>query len=129
MTNPVHIGLCVTSHAAGENRTFQFDGIAATGAVTGAWQGAVIDSPQYNSAADMSLTVEDSAGKKATAVNATAVTTADWTLWSIPMSDFAGVNFARVERVAITLGDRAATTPGGAGIVFIDDLGFGRPAE
>ena len=129
MTDPVYIGLCVTSHAPGEDRTFQFDGIASTGALTGAWQGAVIDSPLYNGAANMSLTIEDSAGKSATAANDTLVTTADWTLWAIPMSDFAGVNFTKVERIAITIGDEAATTPGGTGLVLIDDLGFGRPIE
>ncbi|MEN6575067.1 MAG: LamG-like jellyroll fold domain-containing protein [Phycisphaerales bacterium] len=129
MANPVCIGLCVTSHAPGEDRTFQFDGIASTGAVTGAWQGAVIDSPLYNGPANMSLTIEDSAGKKATATSDTLVTAAEWTLWSIPMSDFAGVNFTRVKRIAIAIGDKNATTPGTSGIVFIDDLGFGRPAE
>jgi len=129
MTNPVYIGLCVTSHATGEDRTFDFDGIAGTGAISGAWQGAVINSPLYNAAANMSLTIEDSAGKKATATNATAVTTAAWTLWSTPMSDFAGVNFTKVKKMVITIGDKAATTAGGSGIVFIDDIGFGHPAQ
>ena len=51
MTAPVYIGLCVTSHQAGEQRTFQFDSIKTTGSVTGSWQGAVITSPRYNSKA------------------------------------------------------------------------------
>ena len=35
MTDPVLIGICVTSHQAGEQRTEQFDNIALTGNVTG----------------------------------------------------------------------------------------------
>ena len=129
MADPVYIGICVTSHAAGEDRTFQFDGIAATGAVTGAWQGAVIDSPKFNGAADMYLTIQDSAGKSATVVSDTAVTVPDWTLWKTPMSDFAGVNFAKVKKMTIVIGDKSATAAGATGIVFIDDIGFGRAAE
>jgi len=129
MTDPVCIGICVTSHAAGEDRTYQFDGIASTGTVTGSWQGAVIDSPLYNAAANMHLTIEDSAGKSATATSDTAATVSDWTLWSIPMSDFAGVNFTKVKKMVITIGDKTATAPGGTGIVFIDDIGFGHVAQ
>jgi len=129
MTDPVHIGICVTSHLAGENRTYQFDSITATGTVTGTWQGAVINSPQYNAAANMHVTIQDSAGKSATVVSDTAATAADWTLWSIPMSDFAGVNFTKVKKMAITIGDKNATAPGGTGIVFIDDIAFGHAAE
>ncbi|MEN6574960.1 MAG: LamG-like jellyroll fold domain-containing protein [Phycisphaerales bacterium] len=129
MTDPVCIGLCVTSHAPGEDRTYQFDGIAGTGEITGAWQGAIIDNPQYNDAANMHLLIEDSAGRNATVASATAVTVADWTRWAIPMSDFAGVNFTRIKRIVITIGDKNATTSGGSGIVFIDDIGFGHPAE
>ncbi|MEN6425589.1 MAG: discoidin domain-containing protein [Phycisphaerales bacterium] len=129
MTDPVYIGLCVTSHEAGVDRTYQFDSIASTGAVAGAWQGAVIDSPQFNAAANMYLLIQDSNGKSATATSATAVTAADWTQWTIPMADFAGVNFAKVKKMVITVGDKNATTAGGSGIVFIDDIGFGRSAE
>jgi len=129
MTDPVYIWLCGTSHEAGVDRTFEFDSIASTGTVTGSWQGAVIDSPQYNGAANMSLTVADSAGKTATATSATAAIAADWTRWAIPMNDFAGVNFAKVKKLTITLGDKNATTAGGTGIVFIDDIGFGSTAE
>ena len=129
MADPVYIGLCVTSHAPGEDRTYQFDGIVATGTVTGAWQGAVIDSPRFNGAANMYLTIQDSAGKNGTATSTTAVNVPDWTLWSIPMTDFAGVNFTKVQKMVITIGDKNATAAGGAGIVFIDDIGFGRSTE
>jgi len=128
MTSPVQIGLCVTSHAAGQDRTFEFDGIAVTGNVTGAWQGAVIDAARYNDAAPMYLVVTDSTGKSGTATSATAATVADWTRWVIPMSDLAGVNFGRVKTLTIGVGAKGATS-GGSGMVFIDDIGFGRSAQ
>ncbi|MGE5295413.1 MAG: LamG-like jellyroll fold domain-containing protein, partial [Solirubrobacterales bacterium] len=91
MADPVLIGLAVTSHAVGENRTYEFDNITATGTITGNWQGAIINAVQFNDPAGMYLTVEDSAGKSATVTSDTAALTAAWTRWAIPMSDFAGV--------------------------------------
>jgi hypothetical protein len=129
MADPVLIGIAVTSHEDGVDRTFEFDGITTTGTVAGAWQGAIIDAPQFNDAAAMYLTITDSAGKSATVTSDTAALTADWTRWAIPMSDFAGVNFAKVQNVIIGIGTKGATSPGGKGILFIDDLGYGRSAQ
>jgi hypothetical protein len=127
--DPVYIGLCATSHLATEKRTFEFDNITTTGTITGAWQGVVIANTEYNVAANMHLLIQDSAGKSGTATNADLVTSADWTRWAIPMSDFAGVNFSKVAKIVITIGDKGATAPGGSGMVFIDDIGFGSSAE
>ncbi|MGE5295065.1 MAG: hypothetical protein ACM3VT_09570, partial [Solirubrobacterales bacterium] len=55
-----------------------------------------------------------------------AALTAAWTRWAIPMSDFAGVNFAKVKKLYIGVGTKGATTAGGKGMVFIDDIGYGR---
>jgi len=129
MEAPVYIGLAVTSHVAGTDRTFQFESIAATGAVTGAWQGAVISSPLHNDPAPMYLIVEDSTGKKATATSATAVTAADWTRWTIPMIDLAPVSFSKVKKLTIGVGTRGSSIAGGKGMVFIDDIGFGHSAQ
>ena len=129
MEAPVYIGLAVTSHVATEQRTFEFDGIATTGTVTGDWQRAVIDAPIYNDAADMYLTVTDSTGKSATAISSTAAVAVDWTAWKIPMDSFAGVNFAKVKKLVIGVGTKGATTAGGIGMVFVDDIGYGRSAQ
>jgi len=128
MTDPVYIGLAVTSHVAGVDRTFEFEGIASTGNVTGAWQGAVIDAARYNDAAAMYLTVTDSTGKSATAISDTAATVANWTRWTIPMSSLPGVNFSRVKKLTIGVGSKGAAS-GGSGMVFIDDIGYGRAAQ
>jgi hypothetical protein len=70
MTDPVLIGICVTSHQAGEQRTEQFDNIVMTGTVTGSWQGAQITSPQYNSPAGLYVVLQDTSGKSKTAAHA-----------------------------------------------------------
>ncbi|HON93352.1 MAG TPA: discoidin domain-containing protein [Sedimentisphaerales bacterium] len=128
MTDPVLIGICVTSHEAGVERTFQFEGISATGNVSGVWKGAVINVARYNDPAPMYLTVTDSAGKSGTATSDTAAVVADWTAWKIPMSSLAGVNFSRVKKIVIGVGVKGATS-GGSGVVFIDDIGYGRSAN
>jgi len=130
MADPVLIGICVTSHVATEERTFDFEGIAATGNVTGNWQGAIVNSAQFNDAAPMYLTVTDSAGKSATATSDTAATAATWTRWTIPMNSLNGVSFSKIKKITIGVGAKGATT-GGAGMVFIDDIGYGRsvPAQ
>jgi len=122
MAAPVHIGLCVTSHQAGEQRTAQFDSITTTGGVTGAWQGAVIDSPRYNGKANLYVTVEDSAGKSATVSDPALANAAAWTEWKIPLSSLTGVNLAKVKKLYIGVGDKANPVADGAGRVYIDDI-------
>jgi hypothetical protein len=129
MTAPVYIGLCVTSHAAGEQRSFEFDSITTTGGVTGSWQGGVIDSPRYNSKANLYVTVEDSAGKSATVSDPALANAADWTQWTIPFSSLSGVNLSKVKKLTIGVGDRASPKAGGAGTLYVDDIGFGKPIQ
>jgi hypothetical protein len=80
-----------------------------------------------NSPDTLYVVIEDSTGKTATATHPTAVTSAAWTLWTIPQSDLAGVNMARVRKVYIGVGSRTSPVKGGAGLVYIDDIGYGRP--
>jgi hypothetical protein len=131
MTDPVYIGLCVTSHAAGEQRTFQFDSISTTGGVTGQWQGAQIAGSQYNDPAGLYVVVEDSSGKNKVVPHPdpTAAATGTWTLWPIPLSEFtsAGVKMTKVKKLTIGVGDRSNPQPGGTGMLYIDGIGFGRP--
>ncbi len=131
MTDPVYIGLCVTSHNAAATTTAVMSDAETTGTVTGPWQVAAIgDDPQpANSAAPLYVTIQDSAGKTATATNLTAVTSAEWTQWQIPLSSLAGVNLTRVEQIYIGVGDRQNPIPAGGGRLYIDDIGFGRPAS
>jgi hypothetical protein len=127
MTGPVYIGICVTAGHAGEQRTFQFDGIKTTGNVVGSWQGAVIDSPQYNSVQNLYVAVQDSAGKVAVAKDATAVNSAAWTEVQIPLSSFTGVSMTKVKKLFIGVGDRNSPAADGAGMLFIDDIRVIKP--
>jgi hypothetical protein len=45
------------------------------------------------------------------------------------MSDLKGVNLAKVAKLTIGVGNKTAPTAGGIGMVFIDDIGYGRSAR
>ena len=88
MSAPVHIGICVTSHEVGEDRTIEFDSIQTTGGVSGAWQGAIISAPRHNAAQSLYVVVEDSNRNSAMVTNPDLVNSTDWTEWNIPLSSF-----------------------------------------
>ncbi|MBN1505305.1 MAG: hypothetical protein JW955_00580, partial [Sedimentisphaerales bacterium] len=127
MTAPVYIGICVTSHVAGEERTFQFEGIKTTGSVTGQWQGAVIDSPKYNSTQDLYVAIQDSSNKLAMVTDATVVNANTWTQVLMPLSSFTGVNMTRVTKMYLGVGNRNAPVADGSGMLFIDDVRVIKP--
>jgi hypothetical protein len=59
----------------------------------------------------------------------TAITgTAEWTQWKVPLSDFAGVNLAKVKMLYLGVGDRASPVAGGSGRIYIDDICLIMPA-
>ena len=82
-----------------------------------------------NAAETLYVAIEDSAGQVvvATHPNPEALTVAAWQAWTIPYSQLAGVNMARVETMYIGVGNRATPTAGGSGLLFIDDIGYGAP--
>jgi len=127
MEDPVYIGLCVTSHAGAEQRTYQFENITTTGSVTGAWQGAQINSPRFNSVQNLYVAVQDSAGKLAVVTEATAVNSAAWTEVRMPLSSFTGVNPAKVKKMFIGVGDRTNPVADGTGMLFVDDIRIIKP--
>ena len=45
----------------------------------------------------------------------------DWLQWSIPLSDFVGVNLGEITSMTIVIGDDA-TEEGGTGLIYIDDV-------
>jgi hypothetical protein len=130
MTDPVYVGLCVTSHNSASTTTAVMSGVQTTGTVTGDWQVATIgdDVQTSNDPAVMYVTVQDSSKKTATATNAEIVTSSDWTQWKIPLSSLAGVNARKVEKLILGVDSRNSATRG-EGLIFIDDIAFGHPAE
>jgi hypothetical protein len=78
----------------------------------------------------MYIRVTDSAGGSVTIASADAAITAraTWQEWAISYSSLAGVNLSRVQKLAIGVGSKTSPVAGGTGIVYVDDIGFGRPA-
>ncbi|HSW00209.1 MAG TPA: discoidin domain-containing protein [Sedimentisphaerales bacterium] len=136
MTGPVLIGLAVTSHNANAATAAEFSDVKTTGNVAaGAWQMGEIGlaQPAGNSLEGLYLTVKDNAGKSKTIQNPdTAVCgRLQWQQWKIPLSEFtaAGVKMNAVKSIVIGVGNKAAPVKGGAGIVYIDDIGYGRSKQ
>ncbi|HQG48944.1 MAG TPA: hypothetical protein PK373_07640, partial [Sedimentisphaerales bacterium] len=131
MNNPVYVGLCVTSHNTAATTTAVMSGAQATGNVTGAsWQVTAIgDDPQpANDPADLYVIVQDTAGKTAKATNPTAVTTAGWTQWRVPLSSLTGVNLKSVKKMILGVDSRTSPIKG-KGQIYIDDIGYGHPLQ
>jgi len=132
MVGTVYIGLAATSHNANATTTVEYTNISTTGGVTGAWEVQEIGVAQpANDPAPLYVAVQDSAGKTKVVrhPDPAATTLATWQEWQIPLSEFtaAGVNMTRVKKLLIGAGDRDNPTKGGAGLLYIDDIGFGHP--
>ena len=134
MGTTVYIGLAVTSHNSDATTTAVLSEVSTTGGVSGAWDVQAIGVAQpSNDPAPLYVTVQDSAGKSQTVNHSdpAATTLATWQPWPISLSEFSsgGVNLARVKTMIIGVGDRAQPTSDGAGLLFIDDIGVGHPAQ
>ncbi|MEN6428022.1 MAG: sugar-binding protein [Phycisphaerales bacterium] len=97
------------------------------------WGTAMIAAPGAGDSADQfSVAVQDSSNHSVTVTYPSSeIMSAGWTEWRIPLSQFstAGVRLNAVKRLTIGVGDKTAPKAGGAGIVFVDDIGFGHPAS
>ncbi len=86
-----------------------------------------------NFAEGLYLTVKDTSGKSKTVAfsSTTATQMTEWQQWKILLSEFtsAGVKVTAVESLVIGVGNRTAPVAGGAGTVYVDDLGFGHPLQ
>jgi hypothetical protein len=72
------------------------------------------------------VTLQDNTGHTGTVTCADSaiMTSATWKPWTIPLSDFssAGVKITAVKKIVIGVGSRNATAPGGAGLIYLDDI-------
>ncbi|UCD53520.1 MAG: hypothetical protein JSW27_12870, partial [Phycisphaerales bacterium] len=132
MTDPVLIGLALTSHNAAEATGAVFSNISTTGSVVGEWTTADIGVAQPtvgNLLEAIYVAIEDPAGNVAVVSRPNATALPTWQEWRIPLSDFTGVNLSSVAKMYIGVGDRNAPTAAGSGLVFVDDVGVGHPAS
>jgi hypothetical protein len=133
MTGPVLIGLALCSHSATVLTGADFSDVTISGNVTGAWQTAEVGGTQQegNSPEAMYITVKDSSGKTKTIANPDPAATGrmGWQQWLIPLTDLtsAGLKATAVESLTIGVGNRTSPSAGGAGMIYIDDIGFGVP--
>jgi len=133
MSGTIYIGLAVTSHDATIPTIAEFSNVATSGGVTGQWRVEAIGVEQPSNAPDsLYVAVEDSSGRVAVVMHPdpAATTATDWQEWAIPLAELsaAGVNLARVDVLYVGVGDRDNPQAGGLGTIYIDDIGFGRPA-
>jgi regulation of enolase protein 1 (concanavalin A-like superfamily) len=134
MGSTVYIGMPVCAHDATQVTTVQFSNVTTSANVTGTWQVAAIgtDPEPGNSPEKLYVVVQDSAGKSKVVTNpdSAATTATTWQQWLIPLSDLtsAGVKVTSVKSLTIGVGDRSSPKAAGAGTIYIDDIGFGKPA-
>jgi len=84
-----------------------------------------------NDAAPLYVVIEDSTGRAGVVTHPdnALVTATEWTEWKVAMTDFAdaGVVLTTVGKMYLGVGSRDAATPGGAGVVYFDNIRVTRP--
>jgi len=120
MADPVLIGLFVTSHAAGEKRTFTFDNVDVVGNIISDTASTDIGIPG-NDVEPLYVALEDSTGAVASVTHpyAAAVQIDSWRDWTIPLSKFTGVDPTDAVKLYVGVGDGE---PGGSGSIRVDDI-------
>jgi hypothetical protein len=120
MADPVLIGLFVTSHAAGQKRTYTFDNVKITGNV-----GAAIEHQDVgivgNSAEPIYVKLQDAAGNVGVVVHPDLAATQinQWWNWKIPLSEFTAVDLTSIAKFYFGVGNGQ---PGRFGTVDVDDI-------
>jgi hypothetical protein len=125
MTDPVLIGMAVTSHASGEKRTMTFDNVDIVGDISADDMDTDIGIAN-NAPASIYVTLEDSTGAMATVThgNPAATNIESWRQWTIPLDKFAGVDATSAAKLYVGVGDG---TPGGTGAITVDDIFVVKP--
>ncbi len=133
MPADVYVGLAVTSNIVGVLTTAEFSGIETAGDVTGSWAVETIgpEQPTGNTPDPLYLAIEDGTGNMKIVPHPAGEMTsllAGWNEWQIPFSDLADVNLSQVAAIHVGVGDRDNPAAGGVGLIYIDDIAFGKPA-
>jgi len=128
MQADVYVGLCLTSGNADATCTAEFSNVDTDGTVTGPWQSQDIGIAS-NTPEGLYVVLEDNAGNSAVIKHSdpNATTLDTWTQWTIPLADLTGVNPQAIKKMIIGVGDRTNPQLGGAGDLYIDDIGVYPP--
>jgi len=120
MAQTVCIGLEMAGRSSQGNARMEFSDIDLTGDVSEDWQ---VTSPEWGNAPEsLYVALEDAGGRMVGPVHLTMVNAFDWTQWTIPLSDFAGVDLTAVQKMYIGIGNRDDPQPDGRGVIWIDDI-------
>ncbi|UCG46121.1 MAG: LamG domain-containing protein [Phycisphaerales bacterium] len=127
MNTPMYIGLCLTSHSAYVTCEAVFSNVSFPNTTPGATWGNQDIGIQSNNPEPMYVAVANSNGTTAVVTNPdpNAALNDTWTEWNVPLVEFSnqGVLLGDVNSVSLGFGTRGnATTPGGAGLVYFDDI-------
>jgi hypothetical protein len=124
MFTDVYIGLAVTSHNVDETCTAVFSGVETTGTVSSqVWTQQAIGADMPTSeAVRMYVVLDESAVIYNDNPDASQID--EWTEWNIDLQKFAdqGIDLTNVTSIGIGFGDRDNPQPGGAGLVYFDDI-------
>jgi regulation of enolase protein 1 (concanavalin A-like superfamily) len=128
MFSDVYVGLCLTSRNADATCIAEFSDLNMTGTVTGDWKSQDIGL-ENNSPEQLYIALQDSANNSTVVKhpNPASTTIDTWTQWNIPLSAFGGVNLQSIGKLSIGVGDRSNPQPGGAGNLYVDDIGLSIP--
>jgi len=139
MNQQVFVGLAVSANVGAANpatTTSRVTTPTVTGIldVTGPFDTFLDVGTPTNGADDLYVMVEDIAGHTAVVINPdspTAVQSSVWKQWAIDLQAIAnqGVSLSSIKNLTIGVGSRAASAPGGAGTLFIDDIGLHKTAQ
>jgi hypothetical protein len=130
MSTNVFVGFALTSHDDALTCTAKFSNVRILGAVGQVWTNQDVGMIG-NDAEPLYVAISNTSGPAAVVVHddPAAAQIDTWTEWIIPLQAFAdqGIDLANVDRIAIGLGTKGnITVPGGAGKMFIDDIGLYR---
>jgi hypothetical protein len=122
MNTPMYIGLALTSHNSGVVCEAKFSNVSFPGTTVGQqWTNQDIGITS-NDAEPMYVVLNGSAVVTHDNPDAAQITT--WTEWNIDLQAFAdqGVNLAKVNTIALGLGNKNNPQAGGSGKMYFDDI-------
>ncbi len=133
MNQQVFVGLAVSANVGVANpatTTSLLSMLTVTGTVdvAGPFETFVDVGVAVNGPDDLYVMVEDNAGRTAVVINPdspTAVQSSVWVNWAIDLQAIAdqGVSLTAIKNLTIGVGSKMASAAGGAGTLFIDDIG------
>jgi hypothetical protein len=122
----VFAGLAVTSHSPGDVTTAEFSGVKTSGAAPVLEFVELGSDHLLNDADGVYIKVQDAAHRTATLAHSDVKATLidEWTAWHVPLDELnaAGLNLAAIAKLSVGVGDPDAPGPGGAGVLFVDDV-------